>query len=390
MRITGMLSQQKALVFGILTGVLIAWWYFNPFAWLGMAMGAVAGLMVYLILRTGRIERFRRPYFVILFAVISLSLLGMVMFWGPDQFMKWVDRFNPGYYFPRSGGLGTISYPHPIVLPSIFWGGADFLAQFKTWQTSVPQNMAASFLFMLPYAVILLLFGRAFCGWLCPVGGLPEAMSSGCKEVLQLGLFKGKKAMDGSYYYTGLKPWVNIARYVVLLITVLVFLVSGFAVVNIFYPVLWLQSMNAFWIIIAITAVFAVVLPLLTKRRWWCFVCPLGTALSFIDRVTPFRLKIDRDKCVRCMDCVHACRMYAMTPQEVEKGREKTGHCIKCGRCIEACSEEAIDIYWMEGRRKIREPFIALIIATGLMLYIWYIIQFISLVSRMGDFRWLA
>jgi uncharacterized Fe-S center protein len=110
--------------------------------------------------------------------------------------------------------------------------------------------------------------------------------------------------------------------------------------------------------------------------------------LARLDRVSPFKVKIDRKKCVKCYDCVDACRMYALSPDEVAAGVVRGSHCVRCGRCIEACSEEAIDIFWMEGKRKVRAPFVAAILVTTLALYTWYLVLLVSMASRLGSFNW--
>jgi polyferredoxin len=154
--------------------------------------------------------------------------------------------------------------------------------------------------------------------------------------------------------------------------------------------VLWMKSMPAFWTITGILAVFAVALPLVTKRRWWCYICPAGAILSFAQKISLFRVNIDRSKCIECMDCVRACRYYALTPQSVENGKCLGEYCVRCGRCIESCSEQAIDLSWIGSHKKAREPFIALVVATTFALYIWYVLLFVSFFFRIESFRWFS
>jgi ferredoxin-type protein NapH len=279
-------------------------------------------------------------------------------------------------------------YPGPLVLPVIFWRGAEFLTQFDMWQTSVPKTLLAFFIFMVPYAIIFLVFGRAFCGWICPLGGLPEFSAATGRQWVRLNFLRVKVESPGGVYYAGLKPWVNAIKYVIALALVLMSFTLGFALVNIFFPVLWIKSMTGFWIVIGVLAIFAIALPVLTGRRWWCFICPVAAVIARIDRISPFKVKIDPEKCVKCLDCVEACRMYALSPGDVEEGKSRGEHCVKCGRCIEACSEEAVDICWMEGKRKVRAPFLAAIITSTLMLYTWYVVLLASMLSRTGSFIW--
>jgi len=209
-----------------MVGLFVLLWYIQPYPWLGIATGLVAGLMTYAILNSGRIDRFRKPLFAGITLVTSLSLLGLFFYWGPTQFIQWIERFNAGYYFPGSGGAGTISYPSPLLLPAIFWRGAEFLAQFDMWQTVVPGSILAFFLFMVPYILIFVVFGKAFCGWICPLGGLPDLMSSGSRTRWQLKFLEVGMEVDGGTTYTGLKGWVKVVKFVLLGLLVGLFFVT--------------------------------------------------------------------------------------------------------------------------------------------------------------------
>jgi ferredoxin len=72
--------------------------------------------------------------------------------------------------------------------------------------------------------------------------------------------------------------------------------------------------------------------------------------------------------------------MYAMTPQDIERGKCTNPNCIRCGRCIEVCPEEAIDLYWRRGSIQVRSVFITLAIAAGLAWYIWFVVLLVDFI----------
>jgi len=356
-------------------------------------MGLFAGFFTYFILSTRRMELLRRPFFIGMFVLVAVTLTANILFFGYLSFMEWVSQWGTGYYSPSSTRIGTTPFPLPIIIPAILLGKAHFIVQDSVWQTTFPTSLAMFFLFMVPYVVTLLVFERAFCGWLCPFGGLPEAMSVVKKGKWRLSFLVKNPSTPVGFSLTGLtglKGWVEWVRYGILIGVIILSFAVPFAIVNIITPALWLKSLPVFWISTGIVVVLAIALPFLTNRRWWCYsVCPVGTTLGLLHKISLFRIKIDKNKCNACMDCVQECRYFAMTPQGVERGGAMSGNCIRCGRCIEACPEEAIDIAWLGKYKNVRAPFVTMIIATAFAWYLWFVALLVSYSTKIGLFQGL-
>lgn len=354
-------------------------------------MSLLSGFFTYSILSTRRMERWRKPFFIGLFIFVFTTLTANVLFLGFNSFMNWVKLWNADYFTPGASTSGVTPFPLPGIVPAIILGRAQFITQESLWHTAFPNSLATFFFFMIPYIITFLVFDRGFCGWLCPFGGLPEAMITGKKARWNLNILMRKPSTPGGFSLTGLtglKGWVEWVRYGFLVFVILWSFLAGFSIINIISPALWLKSMPVFWIGSVVVVVFAVVLPFMTNRRWWCYIlCPVGSTLSLFHKISLFRVKIDKRKCNECMDCVQECRYFAMTPQGVEKGGPMSGNCIKCGRCIEACPEEAIDISWLGKSKNVRGPFITLMIATILAWYLWFVVLLVSYSTRLDKFQ---
>ena len=386
-------SKKKAIILGGMVGLFALWWYYTPFPWLGIVMGLFGGLFTYSILVTRKMERLRVGFFIGISLFVFTTLTANILYLGYDSFREWVRIWDTSYYVPGEG-VGTSPFPLPITIPTILLGKAHFLVNQSVWESVQATSLDVFLVFMIPYLITFLVFERAFCGWFCPLGGLPEAASSLTKKRRWfLKVLEKKPSQPGGFSFTGLsglKGWVEWLRYAILVAMVLWSVLAPFAIVNIISPALWVKSIPIFWTIIVILIVTAVVLPFMTKRRWWCDVlCPIGATLALFHRISLFQIKIDKTKCNECMDCVQECRMYAMTPQGVEQGNPNSGNCIRCGRCIEACPEEAIDIAWLGKYKNVRAPFLTLIIGTILMWYLWFVVLLVSFSTRLSDFRGL-
>ena len=175
-------SKKKAIILGSIIGLLAFWWYFSPFPILGVVVGLIAGFFTYSILSTRKVERLRRTLFLSISALVAVTLTANILYLGFYSFMVWVGIWDTGYFVANQESIGTSPFPIPILIPTILLGQANFLVEGSVWQSIVPTSLDIFFVLMVPYIATFLVFGRAWCGWLCPMGGLPEAMVTGAKE----------------------------------------------------------------------------------------------------------------------------------------------------------------------------------------------------------------
>jgi len=365
-------SNRWAALTSVLVGGFALWWYSKPFLWLGIIMAGLSGILVFFLLNTRRMESFRRTIFVGISVMVLFTLGVIISSLGLESFLGWVALHQKEYYVVGQT-LGTLSYPCTREIPQVFLGRAVYLPIVSVWQTNFPGSLKAFLLLMIPYLGTTLIFGRGICGWMCPFGGVPEGMVTGKKERWKLGFLQKEEVTASGFRFGGLKVWVKDIKYG-LLAGVILLSIFFFPIVCAYCPVFWLSSKPLFWTLIGLIAAFGVVLPFMTKRRWWCHICPLGATFGLLDKINIFRVKIDKKKCVRCMDCVQECRMYALTPNAVVGSGKPDADCIRCGRCIEVCPEEAVDVRWFGTTRKARGVFLSLAVLAILAWYLWFVV----------------
>jgi polyferredoxin len=366
-------SSVEAAAYAISVAIFAAIWYVRTFIWLGIGMSLLTGTFVFLILRAKKIQNFRRVFYLGLFFVSITSLTIIVGNMDLSSFLSWARGHTAEYYLPGQY-IGTLSYPCTRQLAQVLLGRANYLPDLSAWQTAFPRNLDDFLILMIPYAFTGLFFGRGFCGWICPFGGLNELMVTGKKERWSLNFLKKKAKNDIDFRYSGLKDWVKDTKYGILLSVVLLSIFLSFPLVCVYCPVFWLSATPLFWSIAGLIVVFAVVLPFMNKHRWWCQICPLGAVAGLVDKINLFRLRIDKNKCVKCLDCVNECRMFAMSPRSVYCSGTPDADCIRCGRCIEICPEGAIELSLLNTHVKIRALFITLAVCSALAWYAWFVI----------------
>lgn len=288
-------------------GLLIVFLVFNTF--------------FFLALRTGRTDRWRAPLFIGVAALFTVSFMGNMMQLNAAraEFVDFMFRDN----VPMC----------PIVIPMLLVPAA--LGKTILWPGAIAGTYAAVGLMFAIWLVASLALGKAWCGWGCFFGGLDDAFSRLLPRRL-------------------LNPpgWLKGLPYAVLIIFALLTATSLLpAYCGLVCPVKaaseWPPSefvLNRAMIVVHLMmfAVVTALIPALTKRRAQCaFFCPLGALQNGVDKLTPFEVRVDPVRCVRCGACWQACPVLAITPASISAGR--TGaECVKCGRCADNCRAGAI------------------------------------------------
>jgi len=190
------------------------------------------------------------------------------------------------------------------------------------------RNLAASNGVVLIIVVVsALLLGRAFCGWVCPLGALQDLLAS-----LSRRLF-GKR----DPYPWNPPKWLDRAlRWGKGVVLGWVIWASATALVPPlapFCPYRTLFEFNANSLLsIGVIATFATA-SMLVERFWCRYLCPLGALLALTNRISPLRPRVNASRCVSCGRCQRAC------PAGIDPVTDGTGHpeCIRCYACADAC-----------------------------------------------------
>ncbi len=75
-----------------------------------------------------------------------------------------------------------------------------------------------------------------------------------------------------------------------------------------------------------------------TVERFFCRVmCPLGAIYGLLNRISFYRLNVDKKKCVACGRCARACPM-AIDPSACPNSIE----CVRCQKCSIECPSKAL------------------------------------------------
>ena len=185
-------------------------------------------------------------------------------------------------------------------------------------------------------ATYLLLGGRSFCSWVCPLNPL-----------LDLAAWLRRRLDIRPRFRLGRN-----SRFVVLAAVLLLPLLTGSLAWEQVNPVAALHrgiifGMGFGWVLLV--AVFLLDLALISNG-WCAHLCPIGACYSQLGRISPLRVHATRRAaCNRCLDCVAVCPEPWILPAPLFNEDEQSdavinpAACTRCMRCVEICSRKVFD-----------------------------------------------
>ncbi|MBN2041948.1 MAG: 4Fe-4S binding protein [Spirochaetes bacterium] len=212
---------------------------------------------------------------------------------------------------------------------------------------------------LLYFSILVIILGRAWCGWICPLGFIQDLLDY-IRQKLRVGYVRFSEKLKRRLLWI---KWTFLSIALFLPVWVAFPVICPGAAINLYIPfcqmcpgkyLLPLCSGNPDRISVnyeTATNVFMSTLGLafsgitfigsFVKRRFWCSFCPLGLILSWYRKISFIKLKKDDVKCTRCEICYNTC------PMEIEevyksRGREDVtfSECTLCLKCVENCPEE--------------------------------------------------
>ncbi|MDR2174045.1 MAG: quinol dehydrogenase ferredoxin subunit NapH [Burkholderiales bacterium] len=179
-------------------------------------------------------------------------------------------------------------------------------------------------------AVYLLLGGRVFCAWACPVN-----------MVADLANWLREKWGIRSMFIVPSKT-----RYWALLLTLILSFILGVAAFEWVSPIAIMHRELIYGIGLGFIAVLGIfIFDLLVMARGWCgHFCPLGAFWSVVGRTAQIRVAFDDASCTRCGDCVKECPEPSVLSfkEAAQHGMVRSGECTNCGKCIVVCPENSL------------------------------------------------
>ena len=261
------------------------------------------------------------------FIMLGLSVFGalFLLFWGKGKDCNALHYNRLPYYIVLL-----------ITIWASFWFGKSpspmegIVKLFKAHAGLYPDVAAKT----IGPTILLILFvvvvNKLICGWACPFGALQELFNS----IPALRRYKLKipfwlsNTIRGGIFFA--------------------FIMILFGVVGDLHGVTIYHYVNPFnlfdfkfeYVSIGITVVLSLAFGLIIYRPFCHFVCPMGFVSWIFEQVSIFKVRIDKDKCLECGECVRACPSNAC--KAILEEKKIKPDCYSCARCLSSCPVDAI------------------------------------------------
>jgi len=212
--------------------------------------------------------------------------------------------------------------------------------------------------------ILTLLTGRTYCSFLCPLGIGQDLFSRiGGRFRKKFRRFGFKKPHTiirysllvitlvvtliwGIYLLTLLDPYSIFGRFTTYFAKPVVILINNFlgGILSKFdnYTLHHVPVRGFQLLIYSIPVAFFVLVGTLSfmKGRLYCnMICPVGTLLGLISKISLLRIKFDENTCTRCGRCAIVCKSSCI---DFLNYNVDLSRCVECFNCINSCPDKAI------------------------------------------------
>jgi len=216
----------------------------------------------------------------------------------------------------------------------------------------LPSCLALNFVTIATVLLLTLLLGRVYCSVICPLGVFQDIIIALRRKTHAKKKFVFSKERK-LVRYVVLSAAIGsvVASFQVLIALVAPYSAYGRIVSSLCSLV---TGTRPGWILLAtsgITLALVSVCSWMWGRAWCNSICPVGTVLGYVSRLSLFKMRIDESKCVSCGLCAKRCKAYCIDPKE---HRIDYSRCVDCFDCIDNCSSGAIGFVsaWKSRRKK--------------------------------------
>lgn len=168
--------------------------------------------------------------------------------------------------------------------------------------------------------VASLLFGRFYCGYICPMNTLMVPTNIFAKKI------KSQKEDAPKWLRSGKFGWFA-------LIGSIIIMVLSKKMLKMNLPLLLV------WLVLSIIITIRY-----NPAVFHNLICPFGKPLELLGKFAIFSQRVNKDKCIGCKRCESVCPSDCITVEKEDKKAEiNIAFCHQCTNCQQICPTDAIN-----------------------------------------------
>ncbi len=224
----------------------------------------------------------------------------------------------------------TLGLNKPVGVDALCpFGGLETLFSLLAGGGLIKRVAASSVALLVAAVVTALVFRRAFCGRICPLGYLQELFGGIGKKLFKRRL-EVPAALDRPARYL---------KYVVLVAILVLTWNAGELVIRSYDPWVAYNHLTSAELLtengIGLAVLLVALAGSLVFDRFYCkYACPMGAFLGLISRLSIFKVRRNAETCIDCKACDKVCPVN-LKVSEIDS--MASPECIDCGECVSAC-----------------------------------------------------
>lgn len=247
---------------------------------------------------------------------------------------RWIVSIFFLIFAPFAAVMHQIKGGGPTGSPSVDalcpFGGLETLPTLFKDGTYMQRITPSSFILLIAVVILTFVLGRAFCGYVCPLGTIQSLFTKLGKK-LNIKQVKVNKNID---------KLLRFAKYIVLFVVLFTTYKAGELVIRAYDPWAAFMHLNSGaeifeeFLVGLIILIMIFISSLFVERAWCKYFCPLGAALAITSPLRMFKIKRNTSTCINCKACTKNCPMGLDVHSEESVSSTE---CISCGDCITSC-----------------------------------------------------
>lgn len=178
----------------------------------------------------------------------------------------------------------------------------------------------------------LVIGGRVFCSWVCPVNMITDAANY-LRRKIGVDALPSRQSVSRKM------------RYWVLALSLILSFIMGVTAFEFISPISMVHRGIIFGLGFGWAAMLIIFLfDLFVLKNGWCgHVCPLGGFYSLLGNFSLIRVHHTEENCTLCMKCKVVCPEHQVLHMVGKQSLPVlSGECTNCARCIEVCDDDAL------------------------------------------------